>query len=95
MKLKCTYCKHELVLRSPARTHRGGVDVLRLVCPNCGELFLATDAEYSHPYQTHHKRDPRLIKRVRSIRLSDVEMDAVAKGRITLTVSDNRITLAV
>jgi hypothetical protein len=94
--MRCTYCKTELQYRTPKTTRRAGIKILRLECPSCGELFLATDGEYSHPYQTHPRRlDTLDIKRVRSFRASDREMMLVENGELRLTVRDKRITIAV
>lgn len=71
------------------------MDVLRLKCPACSELFLATDLPYSHPYQTHpNKRSPQDVKSIKlQIRLSPREIHDVGIGKATLTISNNRIQL--
>ena len=92
--MNCTHCKTKLVFRTPQKTKRAGVDVLRLKCPGCGELFLATDSKFSHPYQTHPTRK-KDIKKVRSFRASDKEMELIENGKLTLTVINKRITIAV
>lgn len=91
----CPDCHCDLSLRSPAHTRRAGIPILRLACPECGGKFLATDAPYSHAYRTHRVRPAEWIKRVRSVRLSDEEMDAVETGRLRLVVVNRRITIAV
>jgi hypothetical protein len=94
-KLRCIYDQTELILRTPNRTRRAGVPILRLQCPKCGEKFLATDEPYSHPYQTHNKYPDDLIKKVRTIRLSDIQMKSIESGKLRLVVVNGRITIAV
>lgn len=48
-----------------------------------------------HPFDTSHRVPDEHKKKMRSIRLSDVEMDSIAKGRLSLTVVGKRITIAV
>lgn len=93
--MKCPKCKNDLALRIPVRTKRAGIPVLRLRCNECKENYLATDAPYSHPYQTNPKQSVELIKRVRSVRLSDRDMEAIEAGRLRLVVINRRITIAV
>lgn len=50
--MKCTYDNTTLVFRTPKKTRRAGVNILRLMCPSCGQKFLCTDTPYAHPYQT-------------------------------------------
>lgn len=93
--MNCKYCTAKLIFRDDQHyTFRAGVRVQRLKCPKCGELFLATDSEYSHPYQTHPSRLAEEDKtRVYSIRLSAREKRLVENGKALLTFSDNRLQL--
>lgn len=95
VEMKCTYCETKLVFRNGnKKTKRAGMDILRLVCPNCGELFLASDGPYSHPYQTHPHRLPNnKVKKVHSIRLSETEKIDVENGKAILTFNSNRLQL--
>ena len=94
-KLRCDECGSGLTLRTPNRTRRAGVSVLRLECKPCRINYLANDEPFSRPYRTHKPCDENLRKRVRSIRLSDLEMQSIEDGKLRLVVIGRRITLAV
>ena len=91
------YCKYDgakLIFRTPRKTKRAGTIVLRLVCPQCGELFLASDEPNSHPYQTHPNRlavEDRT--QVYSVRISPREIADIRNGKARLTISDSRLQL--
>lgn len=72
----CKLCSTPLRFRFPGGRknpentgHRAGIVILKLVCPNCGEKWLATDAKESHPYQVRHKLPEGEAKKGYSIRM--------------------------
>lgn len=96
IKTPCPYCGHPEMPRPPksARPYAA--------CPNCGKhsravIFDIADGSKQVRYVA--TSSPRLkrsdLKKVRSIRLSDNEMNLVEAGHLRLTVSNGRITLAV
>jgi hypothetical protein len=70
------------------------------VCPVCGKsarvvIYERVDGSKTCTLSKIGKRPVGDAKKVRSVRLSDVEMQAVADGRLRLVVSNNRITVTV
>lgn len=88
--MKSLCCDLDLEIRG--RSKRSGE--LLLICP-CGEKYQCRDGGYSHPYRTHpNKLDEKDIKKVRSVRLSDRQLELIELGILRLVVIDKRITFA-
>jgi len=65
-------------------------------CASCGAESQAVIRNgFLHVFTTAYKVDPRLVKKVRSVRLSDADMEAIAAGKLRLIIRDFRITIAV
>ena len=88
----CPYCGHPEMPDAPKDARPFAQ------CPACGKKSRAKIVTLPGVrlvrYVATSRRTPD-PKRVRSVRMSDAEMRAVEAGRLRLTVSNGRITLAV
>lgn len=92
--MKCPKDGSALEFRSPRKTKRAGMDVLRLRCPECKELYLATDKPNSHPYQTHPHRLGELDQtKVYAIRLSPRMITDFRNGKAVFTIDGDSLQL--
>jgi hypothetical protein len=78
--------------RRPARS-----EALAICSNGCGKFAVRywRGQPTSEPYRFHKDYPPELLKKVRTVRLSDVDMAAIEAGRLRLVIVNKRITLAV
>jgi len=90
-------------MKCPYGNHEHGAKVLEgdkfSRCLICGKSSMvesyAVGGGYAYNLSRTGRRKSAEPKTVRTVRLSDRDMDAVAQGRLRLTVIGNRITVTV
>lgn len=91
--MKCPYGNHE----HGAKVMLGDKFSRCLVCGKSAkvETHASIDTGYMFVLSRTGRRKTAEPKTVRTVRLSDRDMEAVAQGRLRLTVIGNRITVTV
>jgi hypothetical protein len=90
--MKCPYGNHE----HGAKVFEGDKFSRCLVCGKSAMVEThASITGYMFTLSRTGRRKTAEPKRVRTVRLSDRDMEAVAQGRLRLTVIGNRITVTV